>query len=159
MTKKKMPKKAKCDERYYVVRKEFFDIMHDASQAFDKAIVGLSTAVLGFIFGLFLYKQQEFQNFFWIILGSSCFIIAIGLSLYSLWLRQDFAVKGVNHLNKEYQDEDDPCEPFNDPVIKKMEIAQKWSGIFFVIALAAMMIFVCCNILPTFCNINIFCLK
>ncbi len=152
MSKKKMPKKIKLDERYYVVRREFFDVMHDASQAYDKAIVGLSTVILGFIFGLLLYKHQALHSFFWIIAGSGCFIIAISLSLYSLWLRQDFAVKGVGHLNKEYNNESELCEPFDDPVIKKMEKAQKWSGIFFVIAFTTIMIFVCCNVLPIICE-------
>jgi hypothetical protein len=138
MSKKKMPKKINLDQRYYVVRREFFDIMHDASQAYDKAIITLSTAILGFIFGLLLYKHQILHNFFWIIAGSICFIIAIGLSLYSLWLRQNVAVKGVIHLNNEYDNTSEVSEPFEDPEIKKMEKAQKWSGIFFIIAFTSL---------------------
>ena len=149
MSKKNKDVKVKpqiCDERYFVIRKEFFTIMHDGSQAFDKAIVSLSIAILGFIFGLILYRQQVIGYPVLLIAGSLFFVLAISFSLYSLWLRQDYAVKGVAHLNKEYDSKTSFYEPFNDPVIEEMEKAKKMSGIFFIIALIMMLLFVGWNI-------------
>lgn len=57
---------------YWTIRKEYFDIMHDASQSFDKVILSLSTVALGFTFGLISYKQS--MHFLWIaILACSIF--------------------------------------------------------------------------------------
>lgn len=147
--KKRKPKKIikpKLDTRYWVVRKEYWDIMHDASQSFDKLIIGISSAAIGFAFALIHYKQ--IINFICVgILAGILFVLAIILSLLSLWFRQDYGFKAIRHLNKEYKNE--TSEPFEDNVIKQMELTQAISGILFVIALILLMIFISLNL-----NIN-----
>lgn len=137
---------------YWTIRLEYFDIMHDASQTFDKVIMTLSTISLGFTFGLVSYKGSVNLPCFALLAGL-LFILSIGSSLYSLWLRQDYGTKAIHDWNDEYKIEMEyqgyakKTKQFEDPVIKKMEITQALSGIFFVIALLFLLIFVSVNIL------------
>lgn len=87
---------------FWTIRKEYFDIMHDASQTFDKVIMTLSTFALGFTFGLVAYKATVNLPCLAVLAGL-LFIFSIASSLYSLWLRQDYGVKAMGDWNKEYK--------------------------------------------------------
>lgn len=132
---------------YWTIRREYFDIMHDASQTFDKVIMTLSTISLGFTFGLASYKGSVNLPCFAVLAGL-LFILSIASSLYSLWLRQDYGVKAIGNWNDEYkvdmeyQDYNKKSKQFEDPIIRRMEITQALSGIFFLTALFLLLIFV-----------------
>ncbi len=134
---------------FWTIRKEYFDIMHDASQSFDKVIMTLSTFALGFTFGLVSYKTTVYCPCLTVLAGLF-FIFSIASSLYSLWLRQDYGVKAIDNWNNEYkidmEYESGKTKQFDDPVIKKMEITQALSGLLFVMALLLLLIFVSVNL-------------
>ncbi len=135
---------------YWQIRKEYFVIMHDASQAYDKIIMTFSTISLGFSFGLVSYKGIANLNCFAILAGF-VLILSIGLSLYSLWLRQDFSENAMRNWKKVYKVEweynnKEEIKQFENSAAKKMVYTQALSGIFFVSGLFFILVFVTANL-------------
>ena len=109
----------KLNKRYWEFRKELFLIGHDASQAFDKIIIGFSTAGLG----VFFYSIEKALSLFWLyILGGMLLVIAISNSLYSL---------------KKSEDSNIIC-----PSATSMVQTQALSGVAFVLALIVFILFI-----------------
>lgn len=142
-----MPKDPVCDERYYVVRKEFFIISHDGSQAFNKIVIGFSSAILTFVLGFVLYGEPSVHGGLLLGMAGAFLIVAIIFSLYSLWVCQDYAAHGVNHLNKQYENHGEIREPFDHKSIKQMINAQKFAGYFFVFGLVFALVFILRNVI------------
>lgn len=146
------PKRLRFGALFWVIRKEYFEIMHDASQAFDKIIMTLSTFSLGFTFGLVSYKSVVNLPCL-AMFASLLFICSIASSLYSLWLRQDYGVKAMIDWNAVYKidmeyERNTPqkAKQFESPMASRMVNAQAFSGVFFIIALLLLLIFVSCNL-------------
>ena len=147
MDKKK--KKKKPDAAYYERRREFVDIMHHASQAFDKIVVGWSTGAIGFFTGLLTLRRDSvhYHHSCLALIAAILFLVSISFSLYSLWTRQSFSVEAIKRLNKEYVPSMHKEEPRDFRLAVVMEIMQGASGVCFVLGLALMIIFVFLNFL------------
>ena len=128
---------ADLDDRYWNIRKEYFIIGHDASQAYDKIIIGLSTA--GLI--AFYFSAIKTKSFLWLfMIGSFTLIISMSSSLYSLWHRQVYSCNSINVLNDEYEGKSSTDSAHKSGQV--MVYRQGLSGITFIISLIIFFIFV-----------------
>ncbi|OIR23855.1 hypothetical protein [Bathymodiolus thermophilus thioautotrophic gill symbiont] len=135
------------------IRQKMFDKHSEVSlerefynaQAYDKAVLTLATAALGFSFSFFKFFDNP-QGVGFIVTSWFLLFLAIVFILFSFWMGNKAIAENIENARKYYLEE-------QEKAFDKTSVYEKWntylnntSGILFAIGILLFGIFSVCNI-------------
>lgn len=132
--------------KYAVIRKEGWGLMIESSASYDKALITLTTAFLGFIFAVIKLSSTSIHCLAFLVLILVCLMISILCSLLSFWFDQLYGDSLISYADKFYNEGIDEYRNKKHWSYFASMFSKIISGVLFFLALILFSIFIFSNI-------------
>jgi len=131
--------------KYAVIRNEGWTLMVEASSSYDKALITLTTAFLGFIFAVIKLSPLLLHSMPLLIFILVCLIVAIFCSLMSFWFDQLYGDSIINYAHKFYIEDNNEYRTKKHWSYYASLVTKILAGALFILALILFSIFLFSN--------------